>query len=193
MKELVFLLEEPSAKAMLESLLPRMLSDDIRVRCIPFEGKQDLEKQLTHKIRAYQNPEARFIVLRDLDSHPDCRAVKNKLVDLCAKSGKADQCLVRIACKELETFYLADLQAVEQALQMTGLAQRQQKKNFRTPDTLGSPGLELRKLTCKRYEKVASSREIGKHLNLENKRSSSFRNLIDAIRRMENELKSAKV
>lgn len=37
MKELVFLLEEPSAKAMLESLLPRMLDQGIAVRCIVFE------------------------------------------------------------------------------------------------------------------------------------------------------------
>lgn len=188
MKELVFLLEEPSAKAMLESLLPRMLANEISVRCIPFEGKQDLEKQLTRKIRAYQNQDTRFIVLRDLDSHPDCMAVKRKLLDLCAASGKAAHCVVRIACKELETFYLADLQAVEQALQMSGLAKQQQVKKFRIPDNLGNPSGELKKLTQQRYEKVAGSREIGKHLNLENDRSPSFRNLIGAIRRLENEL-----
>jgi hypothetical protein len=188
MKELVFLLEEPSAKAMLGTLLPRMLDQNISVRCIPFEGKQDLEKQLTRKIRAYQNQEARFIVLRDLDSDPDCLDVKRKLLDLCAESGKVEQCIVRIACKELETFYLADLQAVEQALQMPGLAKQQQKKKFRTPDNLGSPSGELKNLTSQRYEKVAGSREIGKHLNIENDRSPSFRNLIGAIRRMENRL-----
>ena len=42
MKEIVFLLEEASARAMLETLLPRMLADGIRFRCIVFEGKQDL-------------------------------------------------------------------------------------------------------------------------------------------------------
>lgn len=40
MKELVFFLEEPSAQAMLQGLLPRMLAPDIHVRLIPFEGKQ---------------------------------------------------------------------------------------------------------------------------------------------------------
>ena len=55
MRELVFLLEEPSAKAMLESLLPRLLDSGIAYRCIPFEGKQDLEKQMTRKIRGYLN------------------------------------------------------------------------------------------------------------------------------------------
>lgn len=66
--------------AMLESLLPRLLGTDVVCRLIPFEGKQDLEKQLAHKIRAYQNPNARFIVLRDLDSHPDCAQLKARLL-----------------------------------------------------------------------------------------------------------------
>lgn len=188
MKELVFLLEEPSAKAMLESVLPRMLQEETRFRCIPFEGKQDLERQLTRKIRAYQNDQARFIVLRDQDSHPDCTAVKSKLLDLCLASGKADRCVVRIACRELETFYLADLLAVEQSLGLAGLAKHQQSRKFKTPDHLGSPSRELKALTGNRYEKVAGSRAIGRHLQLDNERSPSFRNLIAAIRRMEHAL-----
>lgn len=188
MKELVFLLEEASAKAMLESLLPRMLNGGIEFRCIPFEGKQDLEKHLVRRVRAYQNNQARFIVLRDQDSHPDCRELKSRLLDLCRVSGKAERCLVRIACKELEAFYLADLSAVEQALTLKGLAKKQQTKKFRMPDTLGSPSRELRTLTSNRYEKVSGSRELGKFLDLDNTRSPSFRNLLNAIRQMENEL-----
>lgn len=188
MRELVFLLEEPSAKAMLESLLPRMLNTDMTFRCIPFEGKQDLEKQVMRKIRAYQNDQARFIILRDQDSHPECTVVKRKLLDLCGASGKAAQCLVRIACRELETFYLADLQAVELALDISGLARHQQNKKFRAPDGLGSPSRELKSLTNNRYEKISGSRAIGKHLTPDNARSPSFRNLIAAIRRLETEL-----
>ncbi len=188
MKELVFLLEEPSAKAMLESLLPRILSEEIAFRCIPFEGKQDLEKQLSRKIRAYQNPTARFIVLRDQDSHPDCAAVKHHLLHLCHLSGRAAQCLVRIACRELEAFYLADLLAVERALGIQGLAHQQQSRKFRSPDTLGSPSQELQRLTKGQYAKVSGSRAIGRELCVENARSPSFRNLLAAIRRMEHEL-----
>lgn len=188
MRELVFLLEERSAKALLESLLPRFLSTDIRFRLIPFEGKQDLEKQLERRIRGYQNPRARFIVLRDQDSHPDCKALKAALSAHCKKSGKAQHCLVRIACQELETFYLADLGAVETALTLKHLATQQGSRKFRDPDKLGSPSRELRSLTKSRYEKVAGSREIGRHLDLANHRSSSFRSLIEGIRRMEGEL-----
>ena len=188
MKEIVFLLEEASAKALLESVLPRMLDQTIGFRCIPFEGKQDLEKQLMRRIRGYQNGSARFIVLRDQDSHPDCTQVKAKLLDLCRESGKADHCLVRIACTELETFYLADLLAVEQALGLKGLAKQQLGRKFKAPDRLGSPSQELKILTGKRYEKIGGSSAIGQHLSLDNDRSPSFQNLITAIRRMEQQL-----
>lgn len=188
MRELVFLLEEPSARAMLDSLLPRLLVADLCYRLIPFDGKQDLEKQLERRIRGYQNPHARFIVLRDQDSHPDCRKLKARLAKLCRQSGKGAHCMVRLACQELETFYLADLQAVEVALGIGKLAAQQDNRKFRDPDRLGSPSRELRTLTRERYQKVSGSRQIGKHLTLDNARSVSFRHLIDGIRRLQAEL-----
>ena len=185
MKEIVFLLEEASARAMLETLLPRMLSDGIGYRCIVFEGKQDLMNQMARRIRGYLNPEARFIVLRDQDSAPDCRVVKEELVRRVRESGRAEHAAVRIACRELEAFYLADLAAVGQALGLPDLACKQNKQKFRAPDYLGSPGRELHLLTKGRYQKVGSSRQIARHLDLDNERSASFRNFIRAIRRME--------
>ena len=190
MRELVFLLEEASAKAMLNALLPRMLDARLTYRLIPFEGKQDLEKQLTRKIRAFQNPHARFIVLRDQDSQPDCTQLKQQLLSLCEAAGKSADCLVRIACRELETFYLADLLAVEQALGIKGLARQQASRKFKAPDGLGSPSRELKMLTGQCYEKVSGSRRIGEFLQIDNPRSPSFANLIKAIRRMERQLLS---
>jgi len=193
MRELVFLLEERSAQAMLESLLGRFLSNEIACRFIVFEGKQDLEKQLVRKIRAYQNDCARFIILRDQDSHPDCQTLKKQLLDRCAESSKSDKCLVRIACRELETFYLADLLAVEQALHLKGLANLQRRRKFSHPDDLGSPSRELKTLSKNTYEKVSGSRQIGQYLDVDNARSRSFHNLICAIRRMEAVLLAAQV
>ena len=193
MKELVFLLEEASAKAMLESLLPRILSPAVKARLIPFEGKQDLEKQMTRRMRGYVNPEARFIVLRDQDNAPDCMQVKARLVERCLNAGQAAKSLVRIACKELEAFYLADLSAVEQGLALKKLATQQGSAKFRDPDRLGSPSKELATLTKGVYEKVGGSRAIGGHLDPANTRSPSFKNLIQGIRRMEAELLSDQV
>jgi len=184
MTELVFLLEERSAQALLDSLLPRLLPAEVAYRLIPFEGKQDLEKQLVRRIRGYVNRDARFIVLRDQDSAPDCRVVKQRLLALCVDSGRAGACLVRIACRELETMYLADLEAVDKALHTRNLAKLQGSRKFRAPDQLESPSHELRKLTATAYEKVAGSRAIGRHLDLDNGRSPSFRHLVSGIRRL---------
>lgn len=188
MKELVFLLEEASAKAMLESLLPRLLHPDIRLRFIPFEGKQDMERQMCKRLRGYLNPQARFIVLRDQDSAPNCVALKARLAKYCQQAGQAEKTLVRIACKELEAFYLADLIAVGQALELSSLARQQGFAKFRNPDRLGSPSRELATLTRGKYQKVSGSRVIGKFLDPVNERSSSFKNLVKGIRRMETEL-----
>ena len=188
MKELVFLLEEESAKAMQESLFPRILNPKIQPRFIPIEGKQDLERQMTKRLRGYINQQARFIVLRDQDSAPDCFTLKKKLAEHCQNAGKAEKTLVRIACRELETFYLADLAAVEQALKINGLTQRQGSAKFRNPDRLGSPSKELETLTRGNYQKVIGSREIGNFLNAANERSPSFKNLVNGIRKLEEEL-----
>lgn len=184
MNELVFLLEEASARAMLEGLLPRLpLPEGTTVRYLVFEGKSDLEKQLVRKMKGYCNPEARFIVLRDQDSAPDCIDIKRKIISLCAEAGKPDT-LVRIACRELESFYLADLAAVENGLGLSGLARLQVKQKFRAPDYLSSPSGELKNLTKGRYQKVCGSRAIGRWLDPHNTRSNSFRNFVTGIRRI---------
>lgn len=188
MRELVFLLEETSARAMLESLLPRILHPDIRPRIIPFEGKQDLERQMLKKLRGYLNPQARFIVLRDQDSAPDCRAIKAKLLASCQQAGKASQSIVRIACRELESFYLADLQAVERALAMPSISRHQERAKYRNPDSLENPSKELASLTQGQYQKGSGSRAIGKHLCLDNQRSASFKHLIRGIQKLQEEL-----
>ncbi|MEQ1804334.1 MAG: DUF4276 family protein [Burkholderiaceae bacterium] len=188
MKELVFLLEEESAKAMLQELLPRFLDPGVHPRLIAFEGKQDLEKQIVKRMRGYANPNARFIVLRDQDSAPDCRKIKAKLKRLCANAGRAAVTLVRIACRELEAFYLADLQAVESALGLSGLLRHQNAARFRDVDRVENPSHELTRLTKGAYQKVSGSRRLGQHLSIDNERSASFRNLIAGVRRMEQEL-----
>ena len=77
MSEIVFFLEEPSAEAMLEGFLPKVMPG-LNYRCIVFEGKQDLERRLVQRMRGYRVPDAKFVVLRDQDA-ADCKAVKKTL------------------------------------------------------------------------------------------------------------------
>lgn len=188
MKEIVFLVEGEAERCLLDTFLPRLLPAGIGHRVIPFQGKQDMEKRMALRIRCYLNPQARFLVLRDQDSHADCVALKRSLQERCVGTRRETHCLVRIACTELETFYLADLAAVSQALGIPGLERQQFKSKFRDPDSLGSPSRELRALTKNRYEKRDGSARIGRHLALDNARSPSFRHLVAGIRRLSAEL-----
>ena len=182
MRELVFFLEEQSAKEMLDSFLPKLLDENICHRCICFEGKQDLEKQLKKRLRNWCNPNTDFVVLRDQDSE-DCTVVKQRLADICTEAEKPYS-LVRIVCHELESWYLGDLQAVEKGLNLSGLSEQQQKSKFRSPDRLNNAKQELRKLTKNSYQPISGSREIGCYMSVENNRSHSFKVFISGIQRI---------
>ncbi len=184
MKTIVFFLEEPSAREMLVGLLPKILPDGVQSRFLVFQGKQDLEKNLVAKMRGWQLPESVFVVMRDQDAG-DCGIIKLRLCELCRKADRSNV-IVRVACREMESFYLGDLDAVEKGLSLTGLAKLQNNKKFRTPDNLGTPSAELERMTRGLYQKVSGSRAIGRHLSLENNRSHSFKVLVDGIRRLAN-------
>ena len=183
MSEIVFFLEEASARAMLEGLLPRVLPEAPPVRYVVFDGKRDMENQLIRRMRGYRVADARFIVLRDQDS-ADCREVKKALVEKCEASGRGERSLVRIACRELESWYLADLAAVERGLQIGGLAAHQGRKKYRQPDDLANAAEELAKLTKRHYQKVGGSRAIGPYLDVSNTRSRSFAVFVEGLRRI---------
>ena len=183
MKNLVIFTEEMSAKVMLESLLPQILpGETYSFFCVAFEGKQDLEKQLPIKLRGWRTPDTHFVVLRDQDNG-DCRKIKRDLQGICKKA-KKPHALVRIACRELESWYLGDLKAVETGLGITGLAKLQSTQKYRNPDKIHSPSRELQRITKDLYQKVSGSRVIGKHLRLDSSYSKSFLHFISGIRRI---------
>lgn len=182
MMTLVFCLEELSAKEMLQGILPKLLPEHVTPRFIVFEGKQDLEKQLVRKMRLWNQPgEVCFIVLRDKDAG-DCRKIKQNLLKKCQEANRPDA-IVRIACHELESFYLGDLRAVEQGLGLKGLANKQGQRQYRDPDNFSSSANKLSKLTNNFYDKVSGSRAISRHLNVDSNCSRSFNILVKAIRK----------
>jgi hypothetical protein len=84
----------------------------------------------------------------------------------------------------MESFFLGDLIAVEQGLGVNKLRERQNSRKFRDPDALANPAVELKKLTCQRYDKLSGSRAIGPHLSIESNRSRSFNVLVSGIRKL---------
>jgi len=167
---------------MLQGFLPKLLPEGVPFRCIVFEGKQDLEKQLVRRMRGYRVPGARFVVLRDQDA-ANCRKVKSLLAGKCAEAGRPEA-LVRIACHELESWYLGDLSAVEKGLGLRGLARKHQnKRRFASPDQFPNPSQTLTKVAPS-YQKVGGSRTIGPHLDPDNTRSHSFGVSVTGLRKL---------
>ena len=141
MKNLVCFLEKQSAKVLLENIFSRILPNDIKCHYVVFEGKQDLEKQLLKRINGWQAPNSAFLIMRDQDS-ADCKVIKNRLLELCKQSNKANF-LVRIACRELESFYFGDLEAVGKGLEIEGIASHRRKAKYRDSDVIENPFTEL--------------------------------------------------
>ena len=179
---LAFLLEERSAKEMLKGLLPRLLPAGVEVKYVVFEGKQDLKHQMTRRLRHWP-PETIFVVMCDQDSS-DCLDLKAELVEKCPEATR-DHLIVRIICRELESWYFGDLAAVEDGLNMTGLVNKyKNKRKYRIPDKIGSPAEELENITQGIYQKVSGSRKIGSKLSLDSNTSKSFQVFIDSIQGM---------
>lgn len=190
---LVFLLEELSAQEMLKGVLPNILPDTINVRYIVFEGKQDLEKQLERRLKGWQQPNSVFLVMRDKDGG-DCVVIKQRLAEKVLASGKQDVTLIRIACTELESFYLGDLSAIEQGLEISNLSKRQQESKFRTPDMLSNASQELENLTQRKYQKVGGSRAISPYLKTNgSNRSHSFNALLTGITKLIGKMNEAQI
>jgi Domain of unknown function (DUF4276) len=178
MKHLVFLLEEPSAQDALQVWVPQWVSAEVRVHYMVFQGKQDLERRMVMRMREWLLPETQFVVMRDQDNG-DCKAIKATLKNLCVKAGKPDA-VVRIACRELEAFFIGDWHAVAKALDRPALAKLASKPAYRNPDALVAPSRELERL-IPGYQKRDGARRIAPLVDPGRNRSASFHALRTAV------------
>ena len=177
--KLVFLLEEPSMKYFLDGLLPRILPNEIAFVTISHEGKADLQQSLTSKLKGWNEPDVRFVVVQDQDSN-DCRELKKKLLTLCENSNR--DVLVRIACHELEAWYFGDIDALNVAYGVD-LSNIKRKRRFRIPDEIVNPKKELMKLLPE-HQQIAGAKKIAPVLNIENNASVSFQMFVKGVKKL---------
>jgi len=187
MSQLIFLLEEPSAQDLLEGLLPRLIPG-VTVKYLVFEGKRDLESKMVRRMRGWQLPGARFVVLRDQDAG-DCKQVKSKLTDL-ARRAQHPEALIRVACRELESWIIGDWEAVASAFERPSLGKQQRKARYRDPDGLLKPVDELLK-HLPRYRKRDGARRVGRHLLPLRNKSHSFKVFCEGVKRVAGQLAQA--
>jgi hypothetical protein len=184
-KQLIFLLEEPSMKEFLRELLPRILPDtheDFDWVLIPHNGKSDLESSIPKKLRVWQNPQARFVIVRDQD-HGDCKAIKERLQNLAQNTHRP--ILVRIVCRMLEAWYFGDLSSVAQEYDTPNLTRLEQKKSYRIPDAIGNPADDLKKLVTD-FGKTDAARRLGSKLKIVGNTSTSFSHFVQGVQRLWN-------
>ena len=162
---------------LLEGLLPRIYPD-LPFLCISHEGKQDLEKSIPRKLKAWQEPGVRFVIVRDKDEG-DCRRVKATLRSLC-QAGRREDSLIRIACHELEAWYLGDTEALTNAFGDESLRGLNRKARFRDPDSVSRPSEAIRRLVPE-FQKVSGARLMAQHLSRDGNRSRSYQVLLEGI------------
>jgi hypothetical protein len=167
-------------KVLLEGLLPRLVPG-LEFICVTHEGKQDLEKSIPKKLRAWKEPGARFVVVRDNDNS-DCTVLKARLKQLCADAGRPDT-LIRIPCQELEAWYFGEPDALARAYQDPPLADISNKARFRESDVIQQPSNELSKLVPS-FQKIAGARLMGGELSVEGNRSRSFQVFLAGVRQL---------
>lgn len=167
-------------KILLDILLPRLVPG-LPFLCVPHEGKQDLEKSVPKKLRAWREPGVHFVVLQDNDGN-DCLDLKRRLVMLCGNGGRPDT-LVRIACQELEAWYLGEPAALAEAFKNERLRNIGAKARYRDPDTVIRPSAEIVSLVPE-FQKVSGARRMAPYLSRDGNRSRSFQVLIQGLDRL---------
>ncbi len=177
--KLVFLLEEPSMKYLLDEILPRILPDGVSFQTIPHNGKRALEKSIPRKLRGWNEPEVRFIILHDQDEK-DCRELKKSLLSLC--KGTEQAVLIRIACQEMEAWYFGDMEALALAYHNPKLRKIPAQKKYRVPDGIPSPKEELYRLIPE-HQQIAGAKRIAPYMVVERNTSESFRQFVAGVRR----------
>jgi len=181
-KTLVFLVEGKSEKMLLGNLMDRLFDSDkdkVETEFIKFDGKTNLKKRSLHRIRNWCRPNSIFIVLVDQNGE-DCKKLKSDLLKIYRK---IEPPLIRIACHELESWYLGDLSAVEEAFGKS-MKNYRNKQLYRNPDKIPKPSEILSEITNEGYRKVSGSRKIAPYLTLEGNRSPSFNAFISGVRKL---------
>jgi hypothetical protein len=184
---LEILVEERSMEQFLRGLLPRILPDGFILdqNCFirPHNGKSELKKKLPPTVRAYRNYHrpVRLLVIQDQDSN-DCKRLKQELLTLVRENNDDLRCVIRIACRELENWYLGDLEAIEAVYPRSKASSLSEKTRYREPDVLNGSE-EMRRLSPL-FAKTDCARRIAVLMHPDRNRSHSFNQLVSGVKKL---------
>lgn len=177
--KIVGFLEEPSTKEVLNVLVPKIVPG-IEFQPVPFSGRGALESGLRTKLIRWNDPDVKFVVVEDQDS-ANCIDRKSKLQKIVDETDK--DVLIRIVCRELESWYFGDLLAVEKAYGIDGLAKNAKKAKYRNPDAIKNPKEEFKRLV-KGHQQILGAQKIAPYMDIDANTSKSFQAFVSGIRRI---------
>ncbi len=184
MARIEILVEEASMREFLANFLPKVipppweLNENYFIRS--FEGKNDLQKNIPQKIKVFSNwnfENIGVVIMQDQDSS-DCKELKKKLLDLCDSHGSCQK-LVRIICRELESWYIGDFEAVNKAYPSFKYQNYINKSKYRFPDNCNAYD-ELKKI-LPTFQKVGGARMIAPYIDISKNKSVSFQQTISGL------------
>ena len=197
---LEFLLEEPSAEAVLRTILPKILSGNISSDFFVFKGKEHLLKNLPERLKTYRqwiSDDWRIFVLIDEDRE-DCHELKAKLEQAAYEAGFVTkssaapnedfQVVNRLAIEELEAWFFGDIEALHTAYPRISKTLQYQRK-YRNPDAIQGGTYEAleRLLIEKNYyreriSKPTVAQNIAQHMVPSRNKSKSFQVFVEGLK-----------
>lgn len=166
----------------LNGILPRFFPQ-LQFQCVPHNGKGELAQSVPIKLRGWREPGVRFVVVQDQDSG-DCYAAKETLVELCRGARRPDT-TVRIVCRELEAWYVGDIDALSAAFPQAreSALRKLRGARFRNPDAVVQPAKALAEL-IPNFQKRQGARSMAEVISRDNNRSRSFQVFINGVQNL---------
>ena len=191
-------LEEPSAEAFLQGLLPKLVPGGTTWNPIVFQGKTDLLGNLERRLKGYKSwmPEDWKIVVLIDEDRANGRELKARMEAASAAAGFSTKTaatggkfvvLNRIAVEELEAWFFGD--AVALATAFPGVSPTLgAKAAYRSPDAITGGTWEALERVLQRagyygggLPKIEVAREMAMHMEVGRNTSPSFQIFVRGI------------
>lgn len=191
-------LEEPSAEAFLQGLLPRLLPPGTTWNPIVFQGKTDLLGNLERRLKGYKSwipMDWKIVVLIDED-RANCLKLKARMEAAAAVAGLITKTVAtggqyvvlnRIAVEELEAWFFGDPAALAAAF--PGVSPNLgMKAPYRHPDAIAGGTWEALERVLQRagyygggLPKIEVAREMALHMDVSRNTSASFQTFVRGL------------
>ena len=191
-------LEEPSAEALLQGLLPKLVPGGTTWNPIVFQGKSDLLGNLERRLKGYKSwmpDDWKIVVLIDED-RANCRKLKSRMEAAAtaagfftktAAAGGKFVVLNRIAVEELEAWFFGD--GIALATAFPGVSPTLgAKAAYRNPDAIAGGTWEALERVLQRagyygggLPKIEVAREMAMNMEVSRNTSPSFQTFVRGI------------